>query len=171
MIGSFVVVVVVLVVVEVAGHLVVTDPTNYRVSLVLVWVPPVWSLLVVALMLKLMVASELVPLVHRRPRMMRKLRTMKNTGGDSVALVLAQHLAPSRLTSLALGGVGAGRLAVAVEGLEDRASLGPSGGGGSPICMCCALRSSAAVGTSPKLMYREPAMLLWLMTPAYAKMS
>ena len=77
----------------------------------------------------------------------------------------------SRLTILAIGGVGAGRLAVAVEGLEDRASLGPSGGGGSSICMCCALRSSAAVGTSPKSMYREPAMLLWLMTPESAKMS
>ena len=87
-------VVVVVVVVEVAGHLVVTDPTNYRVSLVLVWVPPVWSLLVVALMLKLMVASELVPLVHRRPRMMRQMRTTKRMDGDSVALVLAQHLAP-----------------------------------------------------------------------------
>ena len=49
-------VVVVLVVVEVAGHLVVTDPMNYRVALVPVWVPPVWSLLVVALMLKLLVA-------------------------------------------------------------------------------------------------------------------
>ena len=84
----------VLVVVEVAGHLVVTDPMNYRVDVVLVWVPPVWSLLVVALMLKLLVASELVPLVHRRPKMMRKLRTKKKMDGDSVALVLAQHLAP-----------------------------------------------------------------------------
>ena len=93
MIGSCVVVVSVLVVVEVAGHLVVTDPMNYRVALVIVWVPPVWSLLVVALMLKLLVA-ELVPLVHRRPRMMRKLRTKKKMDGDSVALVLAQHLAP-----------------------------------------------------------------------------
>ena len=92
--GNFVMVVVVLVVVEVAGHLVVTDPMNYRVALVLVWVPPVWSLLVVALMLKLLVASELVPLVHRRPQMMRKLRTKKKMDGDSVALVLAQHLAP-----------------------------------------------------------------------------
>ena len=91
---NFVIVDVVLVVVEVAGHLVVTDPMNFRVSLVLVWVPPVWSLLVVALMLKLMVASELVPLVHRRPKMMRKLRTKKKMDGDSVALVLAQHLAP-----------------------------------------------------------------------------
>ena len=60
-IGNFVMVVVVLVVVEVAGHLVVTDPMKFRGSLVPVWVPPVWSLLVVALMLKLMVASELVP--------------------------------------------------------------------------------------------------------------
>ena len=55
-IGSFVMVVVFLVVVEVAGHLVVTDPMNCRVSLVPVWVPPVWSLLAAALMLKLLVA-------------------------------------------------------------------------------------------------------------------
>ena len=94
MIGNCVMVVMVLVVAEVTGHLVVTDPMNSRVFLVLVWVPPVWSLLVVALMLKLMVASELVPLVHRRPKMMRKLRTKKKMDGDSVALVLAQHLAP-----------------------------------------------------------------------------
>ena len=58
------------------------------------WVPPVWALPVVALMLKLLVASELVPLAHCRPRMMRKLRTKKKMDGDSVALVLAQHLAP-----------------------------------------------------------------------------
>ena len=56
MVGSFVMVVVVLVVVEVAGHLVVTDPMKFRASLVPVWVPPVWLLLVVALMLKLLVA-------------------------------------------------------------------------------------------------------------------
>ena len=56
--------------------------------------PPVWSRFVVALMLKLLVASELVPLAHRRPKLMSKLRTMKKMDGDSVALVLAQHLAP-----------------------------------------------------------------------------
>ena len=87
-------VVAVLVVVEVAGHLVVTDPMQLRASLVHVWVPPVWSWIVMELMLKLLVASELVPLVHRRPKMMRKLRTKKKMDGDSVALVLAQHLAP-----------------------------------------------------------------------------
>ena len=75
----------------------------------------------------------------------------------------------SRLIILAIGGVGAGCLAVEVAAY--RASLGPSGGGGSSICMCCAVRSSAAVGTSPKSMYREPAMLLWLMAPESAKMS
>ena len=48
-------VVVVVVVVEVAGHLVVTGPMQFRAPLVPVWVPPVWSLLVVALMLSLMV--------------------------------------------------------------------------------------------------------------------
>ena len=42
MIGNCVMVVMVLVVVEVAGHLVVTDPIAYRVALVLVEVPPVW---------------------------------------------------------------------------------------------------------------------------------
>ena len=94
MTGNFVMVAVVSVVVEVAGQLVVTDPMNYRVALVIVWVPPVWSLLVVALMRKLLVASALVPLAHRRPKMMRQLMTKKKMDGDSVALVLAQQLAP-----------------------------------------------------------------------------
>ena len=58
----------------------------------------------------------------------------------------------SRLTILAMGGVGGGRVAVALYGPvdeEDRDSPGPSGGGGSSICICCAVRSSAGVGSSP----------------------
>ena len=43
MIERVVIVVVVSVVVEVVGHLIVIDPLNHRVSLVLVWVLPVWS--------------------------------------------------------------------------------------------------------------------------------
>ena len=65
----------VVVVVEVAGHFVVADPMTDRVALVPVEVPPVWSLAV---------ASMLMPLVHRRPMMMRKLMTMKKRGGDSL---------------------------------------------------------------------------------------
>ena len=42
MIGSCVMVAVVLVVVEVAVHLVVADPMTYWVALVIVGVPPVW---------------------------------------------------------------------------------------------------------------------------------
>ena len=45
----------------------------------------------------------------------------------------------SRLTILAMGGVGGGRVAVALYGPadeEERDSLGPSGGGGSSMCMC-----------------------------------
>ena len=43
MIERVVIVVVVSVVVEVVGHLIVIDPLKHRLSLVLVWVLPVWS--------------------------------------------------------------------------------------------------------------------------------
>ena len=43
MLERVVVVVVVSVVAEVVGHLIVIDPLKHRVSLVLVWVLPVWS--------------------------------------------------------------------------------------------------------------------------------
>ena len=126
MIGNCVMVLVVSVVVEVAGHLVVTDPVNSRVALVLVWVPPVWSLLVVArippvwslLAVALMLeaagcvgagavgpsSSEDDEEVEGEEEDGRRLR---GAGARSAS-------GSSRLTILAIGGVGAGRLAVAV---------------------------------------------------------